>query len=529
LGVAGLGRLFRAAAIPLLLAACAVGPGDAPTGDALAQKMFATGYGHVADKYLEPVSLAPLALAGLNGLREIEPALAFDAQDGWVRATHRGAEVDRIAAPGDNDMDGWARATTRLMGAARAASPRVGLTDQERLFEAVFAGALATLDGPSKYAGPARAERQRAARNGFGGIGVTIRVARDDEPSGPVLVDVMAGAPADRAGLWPGDRILAIDGAPTGNMTLDDAVDRLRGAAGSGLTLRVGRDGEPAREVALIREHVIAPTVTYLRDGTIARIVVSRFNQGTARGVVAALERAEREIGHALSGYVLDLRGNPGGLLDQAVTVADLFLVDGLIATTSGRHAGSNQTFRAGGTDFAGGLPLAVLINGRSASATEVLAAALGNRGRGVLIGTTTYGKGTVQTVLALPNDGELTLTWSRLFGPAGRTMDGYGVLPAICTSAGPGKAGDLAGALRAGSEGLTAARRLRARAADRTTEETTRRDRFRALCPPRDTLAEGEDLLARALLADPRLYARAVAQGVAAVAQTSAGDTRRP
>lgn len=531
--LSALARAARVLVLPLGLAACAVGPADGPTGDGLARKMFATGYGHVADKYLEPVPLGTLAVAGLGGLRDLEPDLAFDARDGWLRGFSRDTEFGRVAAPAADDTDGWARATAYLLDAARSRSPKVGRTDQERLFDAMFAGMLAGLDGVSRYAGPATATRQRAARNGFGGIGVTLRAAEEDEPPGPVLVEVLADAPAGRAGLWPGDRILTIDGAPTLEMTLDEAVDRLRGSTGSTVALRVARAGEPARDVALVRAHVIPSTVTYVRDGGVARISVSRFNQGTARGVVAALDRAEREIGGALSGIVLDLRGNPGGLLDQAVTVADLFLTEGPIATTNGRHDGSNQAFRASGSDFVDGLPLAVLINGRSASATEVLAAALGERGRGVLIGTTTFGKGTVQTVLAMPNDGELTLTWSRLFGPSGRTLNGYGVLPTICTSAGPGKDGDLAGALRAGLDGLAAARLLHRTATETATEtavETAaQRDRYRDLCPPRDTMAEGEEKLAGALLADRRLYAQALAQSTAAIAQMPPGDARRP
>ncbi|MHA1113971.1 MAG: S41 family peptidase [Alphaproteobacteria bacterium] len=525
-----LGRAASVLAMALWLAACSATPPAGPYGDSLTLKMIATGYGHVADKYLESVSLAPLALAGLNGLREIEPALEFDARTGWVRARHLGAEIDRVATPDAGDAEGWADVTVRLLAAARTASPALGQADNDRIFDAVFAGALATLDGPSKYVGPSKAEQNRAARNGFGGIGITIRTADADEPPGLVLVDVMADAPAERAGLWPGDRILTIDGASTMEMTLGEAVDRLRGAPGTAIALNVVRDGEVAREVALVREHVIAPTVTYARDGTLARIVVSRFNQGTARGVITALEKANRDIGDALSGIVLDLRGNPGGLLDQAITVADLFLADGLISTTRGRHHGSNQTFRASGTDFADGLPLAVLINGRSASATEVLAAALRDHGRGVLIGTVTYGKGTVQTVLAMPNDGELTLTWSRLFGPAGRTMNHFGLLPAICTSTGPGKKGDLAKALRAGIEGLNTARRLRAVEAVATgSARAARRERYRKICPPRETLAEAEDILAHELLTNPRLYARAQARSEAAVAQTPPEEGRRP
>ena len=172
-----------------------------------------------------------------------------------------------------------------------------------------------------------------------------------------------------------------------------------------------------------------------MREGNIAYIKIAGFNQDTARTLRKKILIAEQEIGPALRGFVLDLRGNPGGLLDQSVEVSDLFIRRGRIVSTHGRHPDSHQYFEAESDDLANGLPIVVLVNGGSASASEIVAAALQDAGRAVLVGSNSYGKGTVQTVLRLPNEGELTLTWARFHAPSGYALQERGVLPHVCTS----------------------------------------------------------------------------------------------
>lgn len=198
-------------------------------------------------------------------------------------------------------------------------------------------------------------------------------------------------------------------------------VRALRGRRGSSVALRVERDGAAKPlSFSVTRARIIIPTVTARRKAGLVILKISSFNQGTTSAVSRALIRAEREMGTKLKGIVLDLRGNPGGLLDQAVAVADLFLTDGLIISTRGRHRKSRQVFDASWGEIAAELPLAVLINGKSASAAEIVAAALQDRHRAVVIGSASFGKGTVQTIIGLPNGGELTMTWARMHTPSG-------------------------------------------------------------------------------------------------------------
>ena len=165
--------------------------------------------------------------------------------------------------------------------------------------------------------------------------------------------------------------------------------------------------------------------MTVSRDDGIAIFHISSFNQDTTQQLVADLDAAQREMGPQLRGIVLDLRGDPGGLLDQAVSLADVFIAKGPIVATVGRNPASRQFFEASGDSIAPLMPIVVLVNGGSASASEIVAAALQDAGRAVVVGTASYGKGTVQTVLRLPNDGELTLTWARLVTPSGYLLNG--------------------------------------------------------------------------------------------------------
>ena len=254
----------------------------------------------------------------------------------------------------------------------------------------------------------------------------------------------MAKTPAAAAGLKVDDRITAIDGQAAGTNT-PDVMRQLQGPPDSEVRMRVFRAAEERSfEVTMVREHIVPPTVSARRDGDVLYLRISNFNQGTADAVSDEIERAKTDRRSAskaganprLAGIVLDLRGNPGGLLKQSIRIADLMLTHGHILTTKGRHPDSLHHYEAGGRDIAGGLPLVVIIDGKSASASEIVAAALQDRDRAVVIGTTSFGKGSVQTVVRLPNDGEMTLTWSRFLAPSGYMLHGLGVRPTICTTA---------------------------------------------------------------------------------------------
>src|SRR4029453_18190026 len=226
---------------------------------------------------------------------------------------------------------------------------------------------------------------------------------------------------------------------------------------------------------------IVPETVTFERKGSVAYLRVYGFNQDTADSLRKEMLHAQQDIGTGLKGYIMDLRGNPGGLLDQSVAVSDLFIGHGRIVSTHGRHPDSHQYFEATAGDIADGLPLVVLVNGDSASAAEIVAAALQDSGPAVVVGSNSYGKGTVQTVLRMPNDGELTLTWARFHAPSGYTLNHLGVLPSICTS----RDEDSRATVAALKEDRVAAIPTIARNAASPTDLVTL-NKLRAACPAR-------------------------------------------
>ncbi len=402
--------------------------------------VFYTGFAAIKDKYIDAVDIRRVAIEGIKGFAAIDPALAVRVADDGIHMSHAGREFFHRASPANADPAAWAALTVDLAARARWHSREMDEASAEKLYEAVFDGALSELDVFSRYAGADEAQSNRSQRDGFGGIGVRFKI----EQGSVRVTQIMAKTPAAAAGLKVDDRITAIDGQAAGTNT-PDVMRQLQGPPDSEVRMRVFRAAEERSfEVTMVREHIVPPTVSARRDGDVLYLRISNFNQGTADAVSDEIERAKTDRRSAskaganprLAGIVLDLRGNPGGLLKQSIRIADLMLTHGHILTTKGRHPDSLHHYEAGGRDIAGGLPLVVIIDGKSASASEIVAAALQDRDRAVVIGTTSFGKGSVQTVVRLPNDGEMTLTWSRFLAPSGYMLHGLGVRPTICTTA---------------------------------------------------------------------------------------------
>ena len=502
----------RALALALVLALASCAPArqtpdrvaDAFPGEA-ARETFAAGYGSIVDKYIEPISVGALAFEGLRGLSAVDPALSVVRSDATLALMVFDGEVARFAMPKDDDVKGWASLTTEISAAGRSSSRVLKAADLEKIYEAVFDGALSSLDVFSRYSGAEEAKRNRARRDGFGGVGIRFR-AKD----GTVRVTkVMKDTPAEKAGLKADDRITHIDGFPTEAMEKEEIVKKLRGLVKSRVVLTVRRDGAalPLR-FEVVRAHIVPDTVGVRRADGVLHLKISSFNQNTARSAATALRKARHGRGDPLRGIILDMRGNPGGLLKQAVRLVDLFLTEGMISSTRGRHPDSIHRYEAGGSDLAQGLPLVVLVDGKSASAAEIVAAALQDRGRAVVIGTTSYGKGTVQTVVRLPNDGELTLTWSRFIAPSGYAIHGLGVPPGICTS---GAAGDGEDELKTALTGrMGIAERLASWRSVGLQDEERRRD-LRAVCPGQRRVGDTELAVARHLFDDMPMYSQAL------------------
>jgi carboxyl-terminal processing protease len=417
----------------LTVAACSGGERELPPLEqANSERMLQIGLSDIQQIYIDEPVVGDLAVAGLRGLSKIDPEMRIERHAGLLEIRLGRGIAGSTRAPDGNDALAWAIAVSKLLHDGRRGSAKLGRANPEKIYKAVFEGVARKLDPYSRYASAEKAYENRASRDGFGGIGVVVAPHLE----GAEITDVIDDTPAQRMGLRRGEWITSINDQKVAGMSLHRIVRLLQGPVGRQVSLAVRRNIKaPPRKVQLQRAHITPQTVFYRRDGNLARIEIASFNSDTTLSVERMTMRAQREIGAQLRGIVIDLRDNPGGLLHQAVRVADLFIESGRLISTRGRHRDSLQLFDATPGDIAHGLPIAVLVNGSSASAAEILAAALQDRGRAIVVGSTSYGKGTVQTVLRMPNEGELILTWARLYAPSGYSLSKAGVIPNVCTA----------------------------------------------------------------------------------------------
>jgi carboxyl-terminal processing protease len=302
------------------------------------------------------------------------------------------------------------------------------VSDQELVTNAV-GGMVSGLDPHSSYMDAKAFNDLKIQTSGqFGGVGIEVTLEDD-------LIKVIApidDTPAAHAGLKTGDFIAGIDGVPIQGIALDDAISKMRGQPGTKVTLTILRPGaKKPWDVALTRANVIVDAVKYHREGDVGYIRLPTFNEKTDDGLRQAVRDLKRQIGPGIKGYVLDLRNNPGGLLDEAVAVSDDLLNGGEIVSTKGRNAGDNTRYDARGGDITDGKPIIVLINAGTASASEIVAGALKDDHRATIIGMTSFGKGSVQTILPLsPGNGALRLTTARYYTPSGHSIQALGITP---------------------------------------------------------------------------------------------------
>jgi carboxyl-terminal processing protease len=304
-------------------------------------------------------------------------------------------------------------------------------TDDAKLVENAINGMLTSLDPHSSYMTPKTfRDMQVQTRGEFGGLGIEVTM----ENGVVKVVTPIDDTPASRAGLRPNDYITHIDGTQILGMTLSDAVDKMRGPANSDVALTVVRKGvEEPFEVKLTRAIITIKSVRYNREGDIGYIRVTSFNEQTSDLLDNAIVALTKEIGAArLRGFIVDLRNNPGGLLDQAISVSDEFIDGGEIVSTRGRHPEDTQRYNARRGDVTKGKPIIVLVNGGSASASEIVAGALQDHRRATVLGTRSFGKGSVQTIIPLGSDGALRLTTARYYTPSGRSIQAKGIDPDI-------------------------------------------------------------------------------------------------
>jgi carboxyl-terminal processing protease len=307
-------------------------------------------------------------------------------------------------------------------------------TSDDTLIEGAINGMLTSLDAHSNYLNAKNFTDMKVQTRGeFGGLGIEVSM----ENGLIKVVSPIDDTPAARAGLKPGDLITHLDNNPVQGMTLPEAVEKMRGPINSDVTLKIRRAGKDPFDVKLTRATIKIQSVrSHLESNNIGYVRITSFNEQTDVGLENAMKSLKQQAGNKLAGIVLDLRNNPGGLLDQAVAVSDAFLDKGEIVSTRGRRPDDAQRYNAHPGDISGGLPMVVLINGGSASASEIVSGALQDHHRAILLGTRSFGKGSVQTIIPLPGHGAMRLTTARYYTPSGRSIQAKGIDPDIVVEA---------------------------------------------------------------------------------------------
>ena len=302
--------------------------------------------------------------------------------------------------------------------------------DEKTLIENAINGMLSALDPHSSYMNPKTYKDMQVQTKGeFGGLGIEVTM----ENGVIKVVSPIDDTPASRAGIMPGDLIFALNGEPVQGLTLQEAVEKMRGKVGTPIKISIRRAGKDPFDVSLTRETIKVKSVRYrLEGGDIGYIRVTSFTEQSTSGVLDAVEKLKKEAGSKLKGYILDLRNNPGGLLDQAIAMSDAFIDKGEIVSVKARKSEDVQRWNAKPGDVTGGLPIVVLVNGGSASASEIVAGALQDHKRAIILGTRTFGKGSVQTIMQVTGGGAIRLTTALYFTPSGRSIQKEGIKPDI-------------------------------------------------------------------------------------------------
>src|SRR3954447_15326676 len=361
------------------------------------------------------LSLLSAAAGVALTLIAIQPRLVFDG-------------ASARAAAGD------AYRQLSLLGAVfeRVRADYVDPPDDNKLVESAIFGMLVGLDPHSSYMDGKSFQDMRLQTSGrFGGLGMEVSMDKG-------LVKVVAPideTPAAKAGVMANDIISHVDGEPVLGLTLDQAVDKMRGPVNTSVKLRIARKGsDKPIEISITRDIIRVRSVrASLQGDDVAYIRITQFSERTTDGVRRAIGELSTQAGDKLKGFIIDLRNNPGGLLDQAITVSESFMDQGEIVSTRGRNADATQRFNAHGSDMTKGKPLIVLINGGSASASEIVAGAWQDHKRATIIGSRSFGKGSVQTIIGLGSgNGALRLTTARYFTPSGRSIQAKGITPDI-------------------------------------------------------------------------------------------------
>jgi carboxyl-terminal processing protease len=470
---------------------------------ALVTKVYSVALAFMEPRTLDPVPVSTLTIWGLRGLTALDPALTAMQRGGKLALSIGDRPLAELAEPTDQVPSHWALAAVQLSESAVAASPVVRRAGSQGVVQSFFDEMFNHLDPYSRYVAPREAAEDRASRNGTAGLGITLM-----QQGRLVVVRTAVGdGPGAMAGVRPGDTVLTVDGTRVTGKSVTIVTAWLGGPEGTTLRLTWRNHDGRRRSAILERAKVPPESVFWERSGDMLVIRITGFNGTTGPHLAEALQEG-LSAAHPPAGIILDLRGNRGGLVREAVEAADALLPAGVVAYTAGRNPESNHIWRSETGELAHGLPVVVVVDGRTASAAEMLAAALADRGRAVVAGSTTLGKGLVQTIDPLPDGGELFVTWSRVLAPRGWPLQGLGVLPQVCTSLGEAELHRQLAALAEGEQPLQPA--IDAERHARAPLSPTQVLAIRNACPA----AEGREAdlaTARALIENPAAYAAAL------------------
>jgi carboxyl-terminal processing protease len=403
---------------------------------AMAGSVWGAALAYIAPRSLQALTIPQMTIWGLNGLAALDPDMTTQLQGDQILLYGPNRIIIAVPAPPSTDARAWGQAAAAVAAAAYAVSPALQQAGTQGLISSFFDELFNHFDPYSRYEPPVQAAREQLMVTGLAGTGVTFAAEGRFVTIGAIAAD----SPAENAGLVVGTKVLAVNGRNVYSSEIARLDDAMPGILGSNVTLRLAdpAGGDAVQNVTLTR--ALIPPQTVITEPSpapgIAVLKITDFNEGTGdqfSTMVAALMATNPPP----TGLVIDLRGNRGGVLRQAMLVADSLMASGPIAEASGRDPDADQVFRAEGSDLTGGIKLVVLVDGQTASASEILSGALADDQRAVVIGSTTLGKGLVQTVTSLPDGGELFVTWSRVLAPDGWPLQTLGVMPQVCTSLG--------------------------------------------------------------------------------------------
>jgi carboxyl-terminal processing protease len=469
----------------------------------LVTRVYTVALGFMQPRILQPVPVPLLTVWGLRGLTALDPDLLAIQRDGKLVLTAGERVVAEQPEPTGAVPADWAAAAVRLSRVAVTLSPAVRRAGNEGIIQSFFDELFNHLDPYSRYVAPMAAAEDRAGRNGIAGLGLSL-----SRRHGEIMVrDAVSDGPAALAGVAAGDTLLRVDGVALRGKDPGTVADIIAGPVGTTLRLTWRARGGRVRTTSMQRAMVPPETVFSEHEGDLLLVRITAFDDSTAHHLADALQQGMAADPRP-SGIIIDLRGNRGGLLRQAVDSADALLPGGVVAYTAGRDPDADHVWRSQRGELAEGVPVVLTIDGRTASAAEILAAALTDRGRAVAVGSTTLGKGLVQTIAPLPDGGELLVTWSRVLAPRGWPIQGLGVLPQVCTSLGEAALQRQLTALAEGLQPMQAA--INAERDARAPLTPGRILAIRNACPA--AVGRETDLAAaRALIENPAAYAAAL------------------